>query len=194
MKLIIFDMSGVLTNEEEAPFVIRIAEENSLPVEEFRIRYDELIKKAEISEITGEDVWNTLMKEYNFNMDIGRIEKEMVPMKYFFSGVLDLVKELKKKYKVVFFTNYNKFYWDLILKSLDFSIFDKGFVSYELKTRKPSHEGFKIILKEMNCDAKDALFIDDSEKNVNSAIELGIKGIHLKNPKDLRKELQSFLN
>ena len=55
-------------------------------------------------------------------------------------------------------------------------------------------EGFKIILKEMNCKAEDALFIDDSEKNVNAAIELGIKGVHLKKPEDLRNALQSFIN
>lgn len=51
--------------------------------------------------------------------------------------------------------------------------FDKLYISYEMHELKPSHAIFRKMVADSGIDPKQTLFIDDGEKNVNAARELG---------------------
>lgn len=53
-------------------------------------------------------------------------------------------------------------------------LFDRSFYSCELGTAKPDPEFFRHILEEIEAEAGEVCFIDDSERNVAAARELGI--------------------
>ncbi|MBU0471851.1 MAG: HAD-IA family hydrolase [Nanoarchaeota archaeon] len=193
IKLIIFDLSNVCSNLEEPPYLEEFTKKHNLETEQFMNRYEELLEKAEINKITGTKVWKTLLKEYNLDEKPSEIIKDMISWKKFYPETLKLAKKLAKKYEVVYLTNYNKDYWDEIKKNFNIDEwFSKGFVSYQLKTRKPSPEGFKFIMDKYKVKPEETIFIDDSKKNVDAAAKIGINTIHFNNKKQLLKELKKM--
>ncbi|MFI5131511.1 MAG: HAD-IA family hydrolase, partial [Chitinophagales bacterium] len=70
--------------------------------------------------------------------------------------------------------------------------FDGRVVSGVEKMRKPFPEFYKLLLERYNLNPDEALFIDDSLRNIRGAEKLGIKTIHFKDPEQLRRELISL--
>lgn len=214
IKLIIFDFSGVCYSEEEKPYLRLFCEKHNLNFSEVEPFYDELIVKSERDEISGKDVWNKFMKRlktkdnaekdntesiiqennaegitHEDNAEI--IIKEMMDLKEEKKDMLELAKKLGKKYKTAFFTNYNKDFWLEVEKRFNpAQYFHFGIVSYQISSRKPEPKGFLEILKHFNVKPEEAVFTDDSLKNVAKAKELGINTIHFKDIKQFKEELK----
>ena len=68
-------------------------------------------------------------------------------------------------------------------------------MSGEEKMRKPHPEFYQVLLDRFDVRAEEALFIDDSVRNIQAAKKIGIKTIHFTSPEQLRNELvqQGFL-
>ena len=54
------------------------------------------------------------------------------------------------------------------------------FTSYKLGLLKPDPKIYQTVLKELNAQPQEVIFIDDKEKNVAAACSLGIHGIQFK--------------
>ena len=65
-------------------------------------------------------------------------------------------------------------------------------VSGDEKTRKPFKTIYEICLKRFDISPEKSIFIDDSLRNIKTANELGINGIHFKNPKKLIQQLKTY--
>jgi FMN phosphatase YigB (HAD superfamily) len=70
--------------------------------------------------------------------------------------------------------------------------FDGGIVSYQIRSRKPAREGFSAILRAFHARPEEAIYIDDSERNVASARRLGIHGIRYTSLRGLRREIEAI--
>lgn len=93
-------------------------------------------------------------------------------------------------YKVYALTNWSgetfpkalqKFHW--------LQWFEGILVSGDEGIRKPHKEIYELMLQRYNINPKEAIFIDDSLKNVEGSEAVGIKGIHFANASSLKKEL-----
>ena len=60
-----------------------------------------------------------------------------------------------------------------------FSIFDGGVISCYAHQLKPEKEIYETLIRECRLDPARTLFIDDSEKNVEAAMDNGINGFHM---------------
>jgi FMN phosphatase YigB (HAD superfamily) len=58
-----------------------------------------------------------------------------------------------------------------------FDFFKIKILSFEKKTVKPCLKIYDICLKELNVEANQALFVDDSEENVKAAQQIGMNVI-----------------
>ena len=52
---------------------------------------------------------------------------------------------------------------------------------------------FTRLLEKYKINPQECVFIDDKYENIKTALDLGFKGIHLKDPKDLKKKLEEVL-
>lgn len=109
---------------------------------------------------------------------------------------LDLLSKLKKEgYKLFILSNFHK---DAFLKMSNIckfsDYFDGKIISYEVHLLKPEKEIYLELLNRYGLKAEESLFIDDTLKNIEACEKLGIKGIHLKNKEDLKKELERVVN
>jgi len=105
---------------------------------------------------------------------------------------VEIFRQLKEsgKYKLYALTNWQAGLFDIALVRYNFlHWFDGRVVSGEEKTRKPFPEFYQILLDRYRVNPSEALFIDDSLRNVKGAETLGINAIHFTSPGELKKAL-----
>lgn len=97
---------------------------------------------------------------------------------------VELLKALGSKYKLFLFSNTNNIHLTSFRKTFSDSfgfefdnLFTKTFYSHEINMRKPDVESFELVLKMADLDAKETVFIDDSEKNIEGAKQTGLQTI-----------------
>ncbi len=110
-----------------------------------------------------------------------------------FSETLEILKKLRKNYKLGLITNTFYQSFEKLEEKFEINnIFDIVLKSYETKILKPKPEVFKLMIKKLNLSPKDCIFVDDFHMNLKPAKKLGMKTILFKNNKQLIKDLKEF--
>lgn len=110
---------------------------------------------------------------------------------------VDIFRQLKEsgKYKLYALTNWNDCLFEIALVRYDFlHWFDGRVVSGEEKMRKPFPEFYQLLLDRYHISPGEAIFIDDSLRNIKAARAMGIGTVHFQSPAQLSKELFIQLN
>ena len=108
------------------------------------------------------------------------------------SGTVSILKEIvsNNDYRVFALTNWSAETFPIALKRFDFLHWFEGIVvSGTEKTRKPFPEIYETTLERYDLKACESIFIDDNERNVAAANQLGIQTIKFLNPHQLEKDL-----
>ncbi len=113
---------------------------------------------------------------------------------------LEYLQTFRGKYRLSVLSNTNPFIQSWACspeftpegKSLK-NYFDMLFFSFELNSSKPGHEIYRKMLAQGNMIARETLFLDDGENNINAAAELGIKTLKVENGSDWRAALEEAL-
>ena len=84
---------------------------------------------------------------------------------------------LKKKYKIGVISDTDPSIVRVLKNAGLYEYFDQLTFNFELGVNKPSSLIFEHALQGMNLPAKETVFIDDYEKNLDSAANLGIQPI-----------------
>jgi 2-haloacid dehalogenase len=195
INTIIFDLGGVLINWN--------------PHYVFHDNYFDTIEKRKYF------FENICTPEWNENQDAGyliaKATKERValfpewekPIRDFYGRweemlggsiheTVDIFRKLKQKQGLRFYalTNWSTETFPIALERFDFlQWFDGRVVSGEEKMRKPFLEFYQLLLNRYSINPVQAIFIDDSLRNVKAADEIGLIGIHFQNPHQLIGEL-----
>jgi len=84
--------------------------------------------------------------------------------------------------------------WSFFLRKkwgLD-DIFELSIISGDVGIRKPDVEIYRFALEKLKCNPKTCVFIDDRERNLIPAMELGIQAIHFDREKSCCEETQGI--
>ena len=197
IKNIIFDLSEVIISGYHGT--------DKLIEKRYGIKADEFLKRKEKvnnifleamrGKVTEEQYLKELINVQEWKISVQDMkdiirENLNVPVQ----GTLEIIKKLKRKYKLILLSDHIKEWADYILKNnTDLDIFDEKFFSYELKRIKQDTDTFKVILEQLKINAKETIFIDDYQINIDMAKEQGIEGILFLNASQLENELKSKL-
>lgn len=109
------------------------------------------------------------------------------------SEKLDMLLELRKKFKVLMLSNTNAihipFSENLFLQHKGLPVqayFDKRYLSYEVGEVKPGEEIFRFLLEDANVKAENCLFLDDGLKNIEQARAMGFNTYWVQGNDDLK--------
>ena len=181
IKNIIFDLGGVLidldtdrclrrfrelgvdnvdelVNSTHTAGVFSALEHGKVTPEEFRDEIRRLAGNANLTDEQIDDAWLSILKE--------------VPQ-----TKLDLLLELNRKYRVFLLSNTNKIHFDWIRRTQfekdghtikDY--FEHCFLSHEMGLAKPEDEIFEEVINEAQIFARETLYVDDSELNLNASL------------------------
>jgi HAD superfamily hydrolase (TIGR01509 family) len=108
------------------------------------------------------------------------------------TDVLFLIERLKHTYKIGLLSNAPSAFLRGILKEHDLEkYFDTIVISSEVGFIKPTPEIFNHILSKMDATPAEALFIDDTSKNVDGATAVGITSLLYKDVPTLEHDLRT---
>lgn len=108
-------------------------------------------------------------------------------------GTLQLLADLKQKdrHRLLALTNWSGETFPTALELFDFLHWFEGIVvSGDEKMMKPDPRIYQLLFERYGLNPEESIFIDDSPRNVEAARELGMTGIHFKDPQGLEKQLK----
>jgi 2-haloacid dehalogenase len=197
INTIIFDLGGVLIDwNPEYVFreVIPDAERRrfffeNICTHDWNIEQDAGRPLAEATELLVNEhpEWESEIRDY-----YGRWEEMLgEPIR----PTVELLDELRTQngHRLLALTNWSGETFPVALSKYDFLHWFEGIVvSGDEKTRKPFADIYQILLNRYKVNPSQAVFIDDSLKNVEGAEAVGVKGIHFQGTENLRDALQSL--
>lgn len=139
--------------------------------------------KIEISDNDFDDCWSAML------LDIPKPR-------------IEFLTELKKNYKTFLLSNTNFIHLKRISAYLSGAygitdiepFFNKVYYSCKVGMRKPEPEIFQMVLNENNLLPEECVFIDDVEKNISVAGNLGMQTILIKPEEEVVEKLSNFLS
>lgn len=202
IKLIIFDLGGVLSNpegKEEDPFSI-VAEKYDLALDEFMDYFYKFFKEYHFKRTLSQHTfWKKTLRE--IDSEISEKDVEWVIDIFNEKAVhdaseemLSLVKKLSKKYKLAILSNTYRDVNRPLFSSNFIKYFDGIYLSHMNVKKKPSREAYARVMNDFDLEPRECIFIDDKLKNVKGARRLNLNAIHFKGHENLVKELEKLLS
>ena len=108
-------------------------------------------------------------------------------------GTVAILKEIhdSKKYRLYALTNWSDELFHHAVERFDFlNLFEGIVVSGREQMKKPDARIYQLTLDRYQIQAETAVFIDDSQRNIDAARLQNIHGIHFQSPEQLRKDLE----
>jgi len=193
IKAVVFDYGGVVGTDVMSFIHERVARRSGLPIETAKAEYNKFkaaIQKGEMSMAMFwlkigealsldpnivEEIW---MKTFEEKLEINREVKEIIRL-------------LKNGgYKVALCTNNIQPFAERHKKRGDLDIFPVQIISCEIGMRKPDKEIYEFVLKKLDVEADECIFVDNNLKNVEGAKDVGINAILFEDARQLREELK----
>jgi epoxide hydrolase-like predicted phosphatase len=185
IKAVIFDFSGVIATEA---FLTWLAE-NISDFEQRKKFFLEIADKVDRGQITDKEFVNILGKETGKNEKV--IWPEIFKKVVVNPGMIKLLSKLRKNYKVALLTNHIAEWITYIIRCHNLaSYFDEIIISSMEKVIKPESQIFNIALGRLKVKPWEAIFIDDRQKNVDGAAEVGIRSMLYVSDAKLKNDLR----
>jgi putative hydrolase of the HAD superfamily len=202
VKNIIFDLGGVLLNIDPKKTIEafgRLGMEQLIGDKGLSYDHD-IFYLMEQGKVTPEEFRNGVRQLISTEVTDDQIDTAWTAMLLDFpANRVELVKNLRKKYKIYLFSNTNAIHvakYQANFKSQHgfnvSSLFEIDFYSNEIGYRKPSPESFQEIIRLSEINPEESIFIDDSLPNVEAAIGCGLKGYWLESGQKIEEVFLKF--
>jgi putative hydrolase of the HAD superfamily len=193
---VILDYGQVLARCPTVPKFGRMAQMFNVDFESFYRLWEASRGPYDRGDMTAEEYWLTLAAETNTSLDAGQIEVlREVEVEIWAHPDPDMLNWLIQlhagRVKTALLSNMP---WDLVkyvranfrwMDDFSFKTF-----SAEVRLIKPDAAIYEQTLRGLGSVARETLFVDDRENNVQAARALGIRSIQFESVKQLSKELE----
>ncbi len=181
IKAIIFDYGGVVAHDLKGLVKRIFRRVFNVDKKEINKHYHEIYVLSEKGKIDEKGIWETLAKKLQkpvFSKGCnGLLQKAYSKVTIQFRAIIKLVKQLKKNYTVALLSNTKHPFADYNIKNNRYRYFDPVVLSCKVGLIKPEKEIYMYMLKKLNLKAEECVFIDNEEKNIRGAREVGINSI-----------------
>ena len=191
-KVIIFDLGNVVVNFNMDASSAKIAALSGYPKNEiFKIFFDsDISRRHEIGELSGLEFYNEIKGRFDLNLTFGEFKAVWNDIFWENEPVCDLVRMLKKKYKILLLSNVGQLHFEYIdSKFRIMREFDEKITSYALGLRKPDEKIYRYAIERARARPDEIIYIDDRKELVSEAKKLGIVSIAFTNTAELVENL-----
>jgi putative hydrolase of the HAD superfamily len=191
---VISDLGKVIVFFDNNIFFEKIANYSSYSIEEIRelaSAHFELVEFFDKGEITPQDFHTRVIQKLEARIDYDTFFSIYNDVFSLIPPVFQIMKRLKRNYRLVLLSNTDTMRYSFIKKKYpEILIFDEYVLSFEAGFMKPHPQIYKEALKKAGFPARECVFIDDREENIQTAAKLGINGIHIGPQTDLEAALK----
>jgi putative hydrolase of the HAD superfamily len=196
IRCVLSDLGRVIIHFDNTIFFEKIANYSSLSIgeiAELASTHSSPRKAFDRGEITAEEFYNQATTILEAELDYDNFYSIYNDVFSLNPPILEILKKLKGKYRLVLLSNTDVMRFSFIKKKFpEIMIFDAYVLSYEVGAMKPHPRIYDEALKKAGVEAKECVFIDDIEENIEAAQKLGIKGILMTPQTDLEAALQEM--
>ena len=190
MVTIIFDIGGVLEMADSTRRLAKaLAERYSIGEEYCVDLYNKHVEAIDRGAFPLRKYVEEINKKFKTSISYEDFVSVLHGAKILNNDVLALAEQLKRKYSLYVLSN--NFPENVVFyKKQGFDkIFKKMFISCEIGSIKPEKKIYEVALQQI-AEKDKVIFIDDVEKNLETAEKLGMKGIHFTSYGGLLRELK----
>ncbi len=180
IKVIFFDLDGVLTTDAKGSLTMsrNLCEMvPGLSIQEVLDSYREDIEVLNMGRISMSDVWKRMCASLKIP-ESDELLNEMMRKVSKNDEMFDLVRVLSKKYRLGIITDNSRERMEILASDMQLNeLFDPIIISAVEHASKNdgSTSIFDMALRKAACDADEAVFIDNQEKNLVTPAKMGMK-------------------
>ena len=194
-ETVFFDWGGVIADDPGDEFLgllLKSIGANDAQVEEI---FDTYMVRFMCGHLSEKEYWDHLRKEYGFEIH-DTISDEFKKWRGLITndrvfGLVDVVKS--KGIKAALLTNVIEPTYNVLNAAGYYARFDAVIASCKVGLAKPQKEIYELSLKTLDATPEKSIFIDDKQKNIKPAQQLGFTTILAENPDQIINDLQGYL-
>lgn len=195
VKALLFDLGGVIVDldyKKTANAFENIGLQNAEKAYS-QFNQTDLFNLFETGHISSEEFLAEIQNEITNQVSLSEITKAWNRMIIGFQhSKLEKIKKLSEQVPCYLLSNTNEIhlsYIEQLLQEMGFkhflNIFESCYFSHQIGKRKPHKETFEWVLNQMNYDAQDVLFIEDSPQHIEGAKSAKLNTFYFKKDSSL---------
>ena len=199
IKAVIFDYGGVL--KDGTPLPIEISEAYNIPLEELNKLKDKTVPLFQLLNsglIDEENFWQKIAEAIAKPLpsNCTRLCREIYRKHFSLNTkLLAFTKLIKSKgLKIAVLSNIAEFQAEIIRENGGYDDFNPVVLSYEEKVNKPDIAIYLSALKKIKFKPNECIFIDDKERNLLPARDLGMQTVLAQTTEQIIKDVSAILN
>jgi putative hydrolase of the HAD superfamily len=198
-NVVVFDLMRVLVNFSFEPVLIHVAKRSTGNIGMEAVRGKILTKEGVLNPYDRGDLsTEEFFRKIQSLGYQGSQEEFLSVWNGIFSDIprhQQLARQISAQRPIALVSNINPAHDQTIRERFPhvYQLFDpkRLFLSHEIGMIKPDRAIFEHVEKQLGAKGPDILFVDDTEKNVEAAAQLGWRTIHLKPEVDLQAALSA---
>ena len=193
VRLVMFDLGGVLVRRQPERIVAAVAKDTKLPADRLRqeLAGSKWIDQFELGQIGPRQLHEALAGSLNLPWTFEQFVAA-------WNGILSentdttwMLESLRSRYKLLVLSNTNVLHDEHIRQSWPvFAQVHYWIASYQVGLRKPEPQIYELALQRADIPPEAAVYVDDTEEFVLAARRLGLKAIHFREGLQLDAELR----
>ena len=193
---IIFDLGGVLVHLDWDKVCAPLARISDLSYDAVRkeVLNGPIVESSMLGDLTPQEFHKALCANIHVDIPFDRFIDLWNGLLGADDEMASLVTELGSAHPLVIASNTDAIHFAFAQKH--FSVlraFDRYYLSYEMGLLKPDLAYFQHLLRGLQTDPGDCIFIDDRPENVRSARDAGINALVFESIGKLKSDLESVL-
>lgn len=188
-KNVIFDIGGVMVDFNPKDFLLERFCNSATEEKVYNLTFgSETWKKLDAGLCTryeGNQAMLEAAKAEHCVFEVQEVLENWTTILRLRRRMVELVHRLKNHgYCVYYLSNIPEDTLDFLMKRGLEGVFDGGVASYEVHINKPDPRIYQELLNKYHLIASECIFIDDSRANVQTAFQLGMNSIQMKESVD----------
>lgn len=191
-RAILFDLGRVLVDFDQDIIAKRLIERSTKSFNEVLAFYQKtnIIYDFESGKLNPEQVLQSVNECFGLSLEMEEFKSLWSDIFFESKEMEKVVDALRGRFRLFIISDTNILHYEHIAARFPvIHKFEEHILSFKVGVRKPDPKIFEAALKRASCSAKEAIFIDDKEKNVEGARRLGITGIVHSSVEETRREL-----
>ncbi len=196
VRAVLFDFGGVIVRTEYQAPREHLAERLNMTYEDLcRLVFEsETGRQASLGKVATEAHWRTVARRLSQPIAaIGSLREEFFAGDVLDRRLVEFISSLRPRCRTGLLSNAWPETRQYIEQNHLAEAFDVVVISSEVGLMKPDHAIYQLALKRLEVPAQEAVFVDDTEINVEAARELGIRGILFRSASQVQAELETLI-
>jgi|AP95_1055475.scaffolds.fasta_scaffold17763_3 HAD superfamily hydrolase (TIGR01509 family) len=192
---VIFDLGQVLTLVDESAAVRVVAARTGRSEQDVNSALFSPERKRPLE--SGFQTWREYSKmirsELGLEMDDDEFRKVFTSVLTPYEPMFDIVRALAPRFKLGCCSNTSGAHWDEIRATVPVTdLFGPKVLSFEVGSMKPDKRIYRDLINACAVEPGQIVFIDDNQKNVESATATGIRALRFTTIEQLESDLHSL--